>query len=86
MPAAAPIDGLDDLSQTGAKRRGGGSMPAAALMVDFVGSSRTEAKRRGGGSMPAAAPDGFLGYLWKFSQSAAAVGLWPPRREVQIWI
>ena len=61
-------------------------MTAAALMVDFVDSSRTEAKRRGGGSMPAAAPDDFLGYLWKFSQSAAAVGLWPPRREVQIWI
>ena len=57
-------------------------MTAAALMVDFVDSSRTEAKRRGGGSMPAAAPDEFLGFLWIFSQSAAAVGLWPPRREV----
>ena len=44
------------LSRTGARRRGGGSMTAAALMADFVDSSRTEAKRRGGGSMPAAVP------------------------------
>ena len=83
MPAAAPILCYAKMSRTGARRRGGGSMPAAAPMVRFLKCSRTGAKCRDSRDLTAAAPKENLEFEGYFTQSAAAVETWPPRRDVQ---
>ena len=65
------------------KRRDGGSMPTAAPMVRFLKCSRTGARRRGGRDLTAAAPEENLEFEGYFTQSAAVVEIWPPRRDVQ---
>ena len=51
----------------------------------FMKTPKTDSERRGGGYLSAAA---LLLHFLKFrgqGLSAAAVGTWPPRRDIQIW-